>query len=400
MGIESDQLVFDYLSRVGDLAQQRGLPSATRMRLVARLRSEIDAQKVDSVSGVKRLLSRLGTPEAVVTDAAGNGARGGGRDGGGSDGTAAPASPRPVDLPGPRPVDPAPRTGVRDKLGGLGRRSGPAGLVPEPRNGAGSGPSGRPGFLRKARAQEPDVPETAAPPHLAGMDEVGDEDDAPDWWRVEPAPFGPGESVPGFVGGIEIPEIWERPKGDGPSLTKDGEPESDGDADGEPEPDGDADATAGGRRGLAGTLRRALAGRRAVRGAGAEVDDGAAEEEEAVAEPARVRLSPVVTLAVLLLVAGAVLESWIALAAGWALVYASRRLSRGEAKFAAMGVPGIVAGGLLVWLWGRFDGRWGEPLAEGRLGQELLDGLPGMARVAAVASALFLVWRMRRWSRG
>ncbi|TBO54551.1 hypothetical protein EYS09_37920, partial [Streptomyces kasugaensis] len=61
MGIESDQLVFDYLSRVGDLAQQRGLPSGARMRLVATLRAEIDAQQADSVSGVKRVLSRLGT---------------------------------------------------------------------------------------------------------------------------------------------------------------------------------------------------------------------------------------------------------------------------------------------------------------------------------------------------
>ncbi len=69
VGIESDQLVYDYLSRVGDLAQQRGLPAATRMRLVTGLRAEIDGQQADSVSGVKRILARLGTPEAVVTAA-------------------------------------------------------------------------------------------------------------------------------------------------------------------------------------------------------------------------------------------------------------------------------------------------------------------------------------------
>ncbi|MGW9174074.1 HAAS signaling domain-containing protein, partial [Streptomyces decoyicus] len=69
MGIESDQLVYDYLSRVGDLAQQRGLPAATRMRLVTGLRAEIDGQQADSVSGVKRVLARLGTPEAVVAAA-------------------------------------------------------------------------------------------------------------------------------------------------------------------------------------------------------------------------------------------------------------------------------------------------------------------------------------------
>ncbi|WP_329169899.1 hypothetical protein [Streptomyces decoyicus] len=83
-------------------------------------------------------------------------------------------------------------------------------------------------------------------------------------------------------------------------------------------------------------------------------------------------------------------------AEGWGLAYVSRRLSRTEAKFAALGVPGIVGGGMVVWLWGRFDGRWGEPIAQGRLGQEMADGLPGIVRVAAVASALFLVWRMRR----
>ena len=98
----------------------------------------------------------------------------------------------------------------------------------------------------------------------------------------------------------------------------------------------------------------------------------------------------------LLLVAGAALGSWLALAGGWGLAYVSRRLSRAEAKFAALGVPGIVVGGMVVWLWGRFDGRWGEPIAQGRLGQEMADGLPGIVRVAAVASALFLVWRMRR----
>ncbi len=54
VGIESDQVVYEYLSRVGDVAQQRQLSSATRMRLVADLRNEIDKRRakatVDSVS--------------------------------------------------------------------------------------------------------------------------------------------------------------------------------------------------------------------------------------------------------------------------------------------------------------------------------------------------------------
>ncbi|MEY6567605.1 hypothetical protein AB8B12_22205, partial [Streptomyces sp. PGLac3x] len=45
MGIESDQLVFDYLSRVGDLAQQRHVPAAERMRLITELRRDIDQRR-------------------------------------------------------------------------------------------------------------------------------------------------------------------------------------------------------------------------------------------------------------------------------------------------------------------------------------------------------------------
>ncbi|MDX3604892.1 hypothetical protein PV727_43050, partial [Streptomyces scabiei] len=70
MGIESDQVVYEYLSRVGDLAQQRQLPSATRMRLVAGLRDEIDRRRakapVDSPAAVRRIIARLGTPGEVV----------------------------------------------------------------------------------------------------------------------------------------------------------------------------------------------------------------------------------------------------------------------------------------------------------------------------------------------
>ncbi|MFF3545805.1 hypothetical protein ACFYXD_28605 [Streptomyces platensis] len=392
MGIESDQLVFDYLSRVGDLAQQRGLPAATRMRLVTGLRAEIDGGQADSVSGVKRLLARLGTPEAVVAaagsaddrvpGAAWSGAAARREPGAGAaDGPAVPL--------GPRSAEPPRRwSGARDKLTGLAARSGLTGKAA----GSGEAPTG--GAVPAPRDGAPDpAPAVGLPPHLAGADELGDAEDAPDWWRVEPAPFGPGETVPGFVGGIEIPEMWERPEDERPlSLTKDG-------AGGAAAGGGQAaDEGAPAERPLPRMLRRALGRRRATpappvgAGAGEEVAAG----EEVVAGPARAPLSPVLTLAVLLLVAGAALGSWLALAGGWGLAYVSQRLTRAEAKFAALGVPGTVVGGLVVWLWGRFDGRWGEPIAQGRLGDEMLAGLPVMARVAAVASALFLVWRMRR----
>ncbi|MFJ4533907.1 hypothetical protein [Streptomyces nigrescens] len=394
MGIESDQLVFDYLSRVGDLAQQRGLPAATRMRLVTGLRAEIDGQQADSVSGVKRTLARLGTPEAVVAAAGSADDRVPGASWSGpgtrqDPGAGAPADGGPavpLGAPGPSRSDELSRrwTGARDKLTGLAARSGLTGKAPGNGKTAGNGKAaGSGGTVPAPRDEAPDTaPAVGLPPHLAGADELGDDGDAPDWWRVEPAPFGPGETVPGFVGGIEIPEMWDRPEDERPlSLKKDGEDGA-----------GDEDAAAPAERPLPRMLRRVLGRRRAAPAPPAEAGEG----EEVVVVPARAPLSPVLMLAVLLLVAGAALGSWLALAGGWGLAYVSRRLSRAEAKFAALGVPGTVVGGLVVWLWGRFDGRWGEPLAQGRMGQEMLDALPGTARVAAVVSALFLVWRMRR----
>ncbi|MGW3799870.1 hypothetical protein ACWD63_04515, partial [Streptomyces clavifer] len=106
--------------------------------------------------------------------------------------------------------------------------------------------------------------------------------------------------------------------------------------------------------------------------------------------------NPFLLLAAALLVAGAVLGSWIALAAGWLLAYSSRRISRAEAKWIAMGLPGVVVAGAFVWLWGRTTGRWGSPLAEGAMGDAMTEAWPVVLRTAAVASAVYLVWRARR----
>ncbi|MEV0603555.1 hypothetical protein AB0I82_30255 [Streptomyces sp. NPDC050315] len=348
MGIESDQLVFDYLSRVGDLAQGRGLTARERMQLVARLRTEIDARRAQGGGDVKRILARLGTPEAVVTAAVNGG----------------------------EPVPEEPPGGAAERKPGalpsLLKRPGKSVALPAPRDGA-----------------QPMVPQQgAAPPHLAGLDELGDRDaldeEEPDWWRVAAEPYGsgeavPGETVPGFTGGIEIAEIRRPPE------TEEEDEEAAGTEDAGP-------------GGLPGVLKKAtgkvLPWRRAA--AAAPAAEPAAEEAgEAVAAP-RPKPSPVLLLAVVLLVAGAVIGSWLALAAGWLVAYSSRKLSRAEAKFAALGVPGLVCGSVLVWLWGRFAGKWGDHLAKGQLGAELTEALPVVVRVAAVASALFLLWRMRR----
>ncbi|TVL89007.1 hypothetical protein [Streptomyces sp. SAJ15] len=483
MGIESDRLVYDYLSRVGDLAQQQGLPSRDRMRLVATLRARIDESRAgagaggDSAAGVKRILGRLGTPTEVVAQAeagvraravsplepegapraADPGPRGvapapsttsdGGSDGGpvrpasgsvatskvagragvtaeagrtsahasavprgaadaaGSAATpdasgrydaqprydAAPArAPEPPTVPAPAgptsPIGPAAPTApresaeseasggmrkagrtARERLAGLAERSGLGGKVVPPREGAAPVP-----------AAGVDAPRTASPPHLAGEDELSSRESNPDWWRTEAGPFSPREDVPfgqvdGFTGGIELPELLKPPSEQREKPEREAEAEA---AAGAGDGASDGRSTGGGRRGL---FRRVLR-RRAAKADGAP----------------RGSLGPLLLLAVALLVAGAVMANVLVLAFGWLIAYYTPRLTPGERKAAVFGVPGTVAFGAMVWLWGRLNERWGEPIPEHGLGDAVQDAWPVVVRAAAVASALFLIWRARR----
>ncbi|MEU2430691.1 hypothetical protein ABZ611_14485 [Streptomyces sp. NPDC007861] len=316
MGIESDQLVFDYLSRVGDLAQQRQLPSGTRMRLVSSLRNEIDRQRAkydtDTPAAVHRILGRLGTPDEVVAAAA---------DGGGGDGA-------------------------------------PAGRASAPR--APSVPS--------AAVPEQRISSAASPPHLAGMDELGPSGGEPDWWRIGPG--GPGEGgdgIGGFVGGVEIAEILRPP----PRKEADGQPEK-GEASEASEETEERD------------------------GLDTAEDDGEAPERRRLL-PGRLG-NPVLLTAAALLAVGTVLGSWLALALGWLVAYGSRSLSRTEAKWGVLGLPVAVVVGTGVWFWGRVNGKWGEPIPAGgeAMGDALAGAWPWVVRGAAVATALYLVWRARR----
>jgi hypothetical protein len=146
------------------------------------------------------------------------------------------------------------------------------------------------------------------------------------------------------------------------------------------------------------SLWRRLRRKRAPEAEVWDEDGDEADEPEAPARRARARLAPVETFAALLLVAGAlpIRGTWPALVVGWLIAYYSPRLTRAQAKFAALTVPGLVAGGALVWLWGRMDGRWGEPIAKGQLDTAIGGAFPVVVRIAAVASAAFLVWRSRR----
>ncbi|MEV7870037.1 hypothetical protein AB0P17_29005 [Streptomyces sp. NPDC088124] len=444
MGIESDQLVYDYLSRVGDAAQQQHLPSGDRMRLVSTLRNEIDKQRgkfgTDSPASVRRILGRLGEPHAVVRAAARDAGMGAAR---------TPEAPE-----APEVAVPAQRTGLAKSLGllgpkepkgdngasGSGGANGFGGRKTEPAPPPSSAPPEPPRTSQPSRSSQasspsearsappepsaageaeapfavppvmplPAAPPPAAPPRAPTGERPGNgpgngpEDAAgpripaqasespsasasptlrkpprpaggqPDWWRIEPGPSGltgmSMESTHGFVGGVEIPDMLKPPK---------------------PKEEPAADDT----------------------GAAADDDPGAPEETAEAAPRRRRRLRlrpgarktggggglshPFLLLAAALLVASVIIDPRLALG-GWLLAYASRTLSRAEAKWVVFGLPGVSAAGGVVWLWGRMNDRWGDEIPPDGLADALAGVWPVVLRTAAVSSALYLVWRARR----
>ncbi|MCF3132875.1 hypothetical protein [Streptomyces olivochromogenes] len=327
MGIESDQVVYEYLSRVGDVAHQRQLPSATRMRLVSELRNEIDRHRaktpVDSPAAVRRILARLGTPDEVVAAAGGT--------------AGVPQTPA-----ASVPVQPVEASGPERAPKGLRR------IVPRP------------------RPAEPDTPapsDAPSPPHLAAEHELGGSAVQPDWWRVEGGPLAETDTVPGFVGGVEIPDLLKPPpkaREKEKERTEEAEPAAEDAREADPEP--------------APAARRRLG----------------------LPRPATGWTNPLLLLAAGLLVAGAVLGNWFALALGWLIAYGSRRLTPTETKWAVMGMPGLALAAGVTWLWGRSDGRWGDPVAQGHMKDAVAETWPWVVRGAAIASALYLVWRSQR----
>ncbi|OIK26955.1 hypothetical protein [Streptomyces malaysiense] len=373
MGIESDKVVYEYLSRVGDIASQRQLPSSARMRLVSELRNEIDRDRaratVDSPDAVRRILDRLGTPDEVVEAAGGTGPAGGA----GRPSTAVPAQPV------PREREPELASPADERPRGLRR------VVPRPRS-TGSRP-------------EPSVPRDAPPP--AAGHELWEAASAPDWWRTAGGPFGGAgnspfldtDPVPGFVGGVEIPDLLRRPPHEIEKEKREREEKA------EKEKAAQAAPAAPARRfGL--FPRRAPAPAPAPDQAPGTVPDAeaAVPARRLLPGPAAGWSNPFLLLAAAALVAGAVLGNWFALLAGWAMAYTSRRLSPSESKWAVLVLPGtaVVAG--LVWLWGRQSGRWGDPIAQGQMNDAVAQTWPWVVRGAAVASALYVVWRSQRRS--
>lgn len=428
MGIESEKLVYDYLSRVGDLAQQQGLSSGERMRLVSGLRADIDHRRTtggaDSPAGVKRILSKLGSPADVVAAAGGRspdpdsgtgaepGPAGGGAVGGaGSSGPVGGAGNGTGGGGSPRGAAGAARA-ARDRLAGLAKSSGLTGKVPTPReedapgvpgagrNGGGSG-DGLPSLI-KPRPSTPATPPSnaASPPHLAGEDELSPRESNMDWWHVEAGPFAQPErrdaqygSVEGFTGGIEIPELLGKGKTAEQERQERREAEEkaaeeEAAAEAEAAEEAKAKAKAGGKQ--RGALRRVLLG------PGKAADQPAGGGGVGVAKWLA-GLGPILLVAVGFLVAGAAMGNIILIAFGWVIAYyGTYRRSPAGAKWASMGIPGLVGAGAGVWLWGRAARKWGQPIPEDGWKDALTDTWPFVVRGAAIASVLFLLWRARR----
>ncbi|MEU2507968.1 hypothetical protein ABZ621_25080 [Streptomyces sp. NPDC007863] len=340
MGIESDRMVFDYLSEVGDLAQQRHLPPGDRSALVAGLRDEIDRRRAtrgeESPTAVRGILGDLGTPDEVVTKAA---------SGPGTPGASGPGTP--------------------------GAASGAD-------SGAASGTAPAPAAAwwsdTREAAEEPSTARAPVPHPRPG--DVGAGVGAGDWvsgWGSDGSAADP--DVPGFFGGIEAPELFRPP-----------EPEAE-----------DAEEESREETAPRSRVRRAAGWLLSSRPKKAGVQEEAPEEEAA---PVRARgfAHPFLLLAAVLLIAGAAFGWLIALALGWLLAYGSRRLSPGQVKTAVFVLPGLAAAGGVVWLWGRVEGRWGEAVATGgdAMGQALAETWPWTLRAAALASAAYLLLRARR----
>ncbi|MDI5967491.1 hypothetical protein POF50_009615 [Streptomyces sp. SL13] len=370
MGIESDRLVFDYLSKVGDLAQTT-LPAADRMRLVAQLRNDIDRARdrssADSPAAVRRILGRLGSPGEIIEAASG---------------TVAPAAHRPPAADQAPTAHQAAATPPADP-----------GARPEPPVS----------FAKAPPAAAPGVPGRAAPGGGTPPPSVNDilaaaaaagpaAGPATEWWRTSADGTGrPGEGVPvgeppaaGWAGGLIMSEFQPPP----PTLE-----ELQAQALAMVMEQAKEQLAAAGQppaEVAAPVKRRPRIPRIRLRPLPPPV---AAPVEAAPVRRRAIPTGPTEVLAAIALVAGAVLGNVILMAAGWVLAYTSRGISRRQAQFAALGLPGITLVGAIIWFWGRATGHWGPRMAGAQIGTAFTGDLPGVARVAAVVSALYLLWR-------
>lgn len=412
MGIESDQIVFDYLSRVGDLAQATPLTAAERARLVSALREAIDSRRGGAgvASGgssraenaaLQKILTGIGTPDEVVRRAVRTGV--------------------PAAAEGARTREPAP--------GGPGR----AGAL------FGKGPSGAGSAAGRAS-----VPTQGGRSRAGGGGDAesgADPDGLGDWWRFgsggsgggagggqgRPAGEGGSESVyadgdsveagTGFGGASPIPGTsvgelpgWRAvyapeflhpdqpaPGSAGPDAADPADPAAERVppqrlADGVDGP-GASDLTKGAAPVAAAVpLRRGVL--RRVFAPPAPVTEPVVEPVEAVVAP-RPPVPLVESLAVLVLVAGAVLSLWYVAVLGWFFAYTARRIGRTAARFAGLWLPLAVAAGCAFWFYSHTHGQpGGHRLTDDQYKAVLRSTIVVWLRSAAACSALFLAWRI------
>ncbi|MEY9872318.1 hypothetical protein ABH931_001792 [Streptacidiphilus sp. MAP12-33] len=363
MGIESEQLVYDYLSRVGDLAgQSGGLTAAQRARLVNELRQSIDSQRAASspsstraeVNSVRKILAGLGTPDEVVGRASG---------------------------------------------GGRWATSGPS----VPRQGASSGPvapSVQSVPSRPYADATPSIPAQGQPPGVEGRVEYINPEanqtltTGVPWWTGEVE----GVVHPG-AGGVRMvqPPGWsgafdrESPTYDGsvihpltgrpvglpgglPGETPGQQPGSPPEAIPQPSP---------------GLLRRLLGAQPAAPGAGAAAP-------VPVAQAPRAPMPFVESLATLVLAAGAVTGLWYLAVLGWLFAYGSRRLGRGVGRFASLWIPGLLGAACGFWLYSRGHTSGHPALTNAQFAAATHNAFAFWLRASAGLSAAFLAWRITR----
>ncbi|WP_042364939.1 hypothetical protein [Streptacidiphilus neutrinimicus] len=353
MGIESEQLVYDYLSRVGDLAGQTGgLTAAERVRLVNDLRQAIDSQRAANsssarsssaraeVGSVRKILAGLGTPEQVVRRAAG---------GGGAVGSG-PAVPT-ASAPGPsaRTTPSVPRS--------------------VPTQGGAPSLEGRAEFVR---ADAGSVPATGA-----------------QWWTFESG----GGGFPG-AGGVRMiqPPGWSG-SFEGDFLVPEGTAVVDP-VTGLPaaQPAAAAAATGAGVNGLGDTGRQAAAQPRP--GLLRRLRGGATAG--AAGSVPRAPIPFVEALATLVLVGGAVTGLWYIAILGWLLAYAGRRFGHGVGRVAALWIPGLMAAACGFWLYSK-SGHTGHPaLTNAQVATATHNAYALWLRGSSALSAAFLAWRITR----
>jgi hypothetical protein len=397
MGFESDKLVYDYLSQVGDLAQSTALTAAERARLVTRLRQDIDARRAaaggrgDAPKDVRKLLDRMGTPEDVVRRAL----SGGVPEGGGAVRRSGPAVPGPAvpvqgNAPGGGRTTAGTPEGPAAPQGGVGRQGaaghgGSAGAAHEaPEGGAGE-------WWRLADGASagafPGAGPGGPPPLNAAALDFGPWDSVEFDFGYDQEPVAPPVADPLAKPEASLPEQARMPRQTGLLGRVLGAPAVQEQPPAPPPPPPTL-------------LQRLFGARPAQQPPAAEAPPAAPRRRLLARRAPRPVSGPLLlmeALASLALLAGAVLGLWYLSVLGWIAAYFSARLGPTARKLAGLGIPLLTAVGGVVWLWLRATGRWGGPALTGNAYHQAVHHIgPVLLRTASALSSAFLAWLVYR----